>query len=506
MKNSMFKIILISIFCFITFFANSEEQFNFDVTEIEITENGNKFKGKNKGKIISNDGIVIDADEFEYNKKLNILNASGNVKINDTINEYLIFSKSITYDKENEIIFTKDNSKAISLKDNLTILAKNFKYNKSLNLIEAEGKASVKDTDKNYVLISDYIKYFRSEGKIISKDNSKFINLNDNNEIKADYFEYDIIENIIIASKDVILDNKKKNYKIFSNYITYFKNEEKFITKGETSALIHSKYKFNSKNVSFFEKKMKLISKSKTTIEDKLNIYNLSNFRFYINDEILKGENIVVNSNYKNPKSDKFYFKSAIIDLKNNDFVAKDTKIEVHKNIFNNLENDPRIKGVSSYKKGNITTINKGVFTSCKKNDNCPPWSIQASQIKHDLKKKEINYKNAVLKLYDIPILYFPKFFHPDPTVKRRSGILRPVLNNSNILGSSITLPYYHVFNDSSDLTVAPSIFDGSNKMIQNEYRKVGKNYTFKSNFGHVRDYESALLNKKKILVIFFLN
>ena len=34
-----------------------------------------------------------------------------------------------------------------------------------------------------------------------------------------------------------------------------------------------------------------------------------------------------------------------------------------------------------------LTTINKGVFTSCKKNDNCPPWSIQAKEIKHDKKK-----------------------------------------------------------------------------------------------------------------------
>ena len=29
--------------------------------------------------------------------------------------------------------------------------------------------------------------------------------------------------------------------------------------------------------------------------------------------------------------------------------------------------------------------------------------------------------RNAVLKIYDVPVLYFPKFFHPDPTVERRS-------------------------------------------------------------------------------------
>ena len=118
---------------------------------------------------------------------------------------------------------------------------------------------------------------------------------------------------------------------------------------------------------------MELNSKNKSVISDELNLYNLSSFKYLINDEILKGEGITVHSNYKLPLSDKFYFSNAIIDLKNKNFYAKDTKIELHKDIFDNSDNDPRIKGVSSIRKDNITTINKGVFTSCKKNDDCPP-------------------------------------------------------------------------------------------------------------------------------------
>ena len=41
-----------------------------------------------------------------------------------------------------------------------------------------------------------------------------------------------------------------------------------------------------------------------------------------------------------------------------------------------NSNNDPRIKGISSSSKDGITTINKGIFTSCKKTNNCAPWSI----------------------------------------------------------------------------------------------------------------------------------
>ena len=66
-------------------------------------------------------------------------------------------------------------------------------------------------------------------------------------------------------------------------------------------------------------------------------------------------------------------------------------------------------------------TLNKAVFTTCKQNDNCPPWSLSAKKIKHEKNKKQITYDSAILKIYDVPVMYFPKFFHPDPSVKRQS-------------------------------------------------------------------------------------
>ena len=44
----------------------------------------------------------------------------------------------------------------------------------------------------------------------------------------------------------------------------------------------------------------------------------------------------------------------------------------------------------------------------------------------HDNVKKTIFYDNAVVKVYDFPIFYFPKLSHPDPSVDRRSGFLVP--------------------------------------------------------------------------------
>ena len=42
----------------------------------------------------------------------------------------------------------------------------------------------------------------------------------------------------------------------------------------------------------------------------------------------------------------------------------------------------------------------------------------------HEKKNKTIYYDNAVVKIYDFPIFYFPYLSHPDPSVSRRSGFL----------------------------------------------------------------------------------
>ena len=158
MKNSLLKKILIIIFCFYTINANSSDDFSFDVTEVQILENGNKFIGTKRGIITTSDGVSVDADQFEYNKKLNLLNASGNVKIFDELNGFEIFSEKVIYKKNENIILTEGNSKAISLNDNVIIKAFSFNYNRQLNIITAKQNVSLEDKIQDYKIISDYIR------------------------------------------------------------------------------------------------------------------------------------------------------------------------------------------------------------------------------------------------------------------------------------------------------------------------------------------------------------
>ena len=491
----------------------AQEQFNFDVTEIEINEKGNKYKGLKRGTISTNDGIFIDADTFEFNKTTNILLAYGNVIIKDLTNDLIITSEDITYLRNEEKIFTKTRSKAVS-KD-ISIYADTFEYEKKLNILNANGNVIVNENIKNLILKSDDITYYKESEKLISKYRSEAIS--DGLNIKANEFEYDNILNLVNASGNVKIEDTAKDIILYTENITYLKNKEKVFTQGDTETFVEKKYNFLSKDTILLRNEMQLSSAEDATLkDDDGSVYNLSGFDYSINEKILKGNKVKITTNFKKEKSDQFFFSSGIFNLKNKKFTGKDTKILLHKTIFDKekekfleligktelnkminqdvvFENEPRLYGVSSSGDDSKTIIKKGVFTSCKKNTDCPAWSIKSQKITHDKEKRQLMYENSILNLYNVPVFYFPKFFHPDPTVKRQSGFLRPQLNRSKTLGTSLYLPYYHVISDNKDYTFKPQIFDSEIEMFQNEYRQVNKNSTFIADFGITTGYQSSL-------------
>ena len=97
MKNKILFLILFISFQNLFFLTlNANEEFIFDVTEIEILEEGKVIKGLKKGTIKTDDGIIIDSDSFLYDKRKNILKAYGNVKIKDINRNIKIFSDEIS--------------------------------------------------------------------------------------------------------------------------------------------------------------------------------------------------------------------------------------------------------------------------------------------------------------------------------------------------------------------------------------------------------------------------
>ena len=72
--------------------------------------------------------------------------------------------------------------------------------------------------------------------------------------------------------------------------------------------------------------------------------YEIGKFSYSLKNKILKGEKIFVNTKYNLPFSDKYFLKSAIFDLKNQNYLAQNIDIEFKKDLFGNKNNDPRFR------------------------------------------------------------------------------------------------------------------------------------------------------------------
>ena len=121
-----------------------------------------------------------------------------------------------------------------------------------------------------------------------------------------------------------------------------------------------------------------------------------------------------------------------------------------------------------------ITALDQAVYTACEvcDADDTPTWSLRARQAVLDEEEGMYSYRDAVLEVAGVPVLYIPFFSHPDPNSERRSGFLAPDLGTSSKLGVYYQQPYYWAISDSQDLTISPKLMANANPLLQLEYRK----------------------------------
>lgn len=125
---------------------------------------------------------------------------------------------------------------------------------------------------------------------------------------------------------------------------------------------------------------------------------------------------------------------------------------------------------------GEINELSKVVYSTCSlcaSDPTAPPlWQIRALSAVQDLEHKRIEYEDATLQMYGFPVAYFPYFWHPDPSVKRASGILVPSIGASSHIGAFTAVPYYWVLDDQSDVTITPMMTTQAGPQIDLAYRR----------------------------------
>jgi LPS-assembly protein len=125
---------------------------------------------------------------------------------------------------------------------------------------------------------------------------------------------------------------------------------------------------------------------------------------------------------------------------------------------------------------GNFTVFHNGVYTACspcKDNPLKPPeWQVKAVRIIHDQNEKMVYFEDARLEFWGHPIAWMPYFSTPDPTVKRKTGVLVPQLTSSSKYGFAVEVPYYFALAPNYDATFAPMITTRQGPLLQGEFRQ----------------------------------
>ncbi len=353
------------------------------------------------------------------------------------------------------------------MKNNLKIIILIF----IINVFQSNLFAS-----EEFVFESKSIELEKTKNLLIAKDGVT-VTTNDGLLINAKESIYDRNLKILDLIDNVKILDQIQEVQIESEKITYEKKLEKIFSDNLTKIEINNSHIINGKNITFLRNDLTIFSNEITTVKDQHgNTLKVHGFSYSLENKILKTKKL----RFLDNQSNEYKSNNSFIDLNNNEIAAKDIQIYFAEG---EMGKDARLKGSSMISKDDVTTINNGVFTTCKIRDDCPPWTFQSKEIKHDKKSQTINYKNSWLKLYDKPVFYFPKFFHPDPTVKRQSGFLIPSLINSSVNGSSIQIPYFKVISENKDFTVTPRFFFNSDVLLQGEYRQVEKNTNHSSDF-----------------------
>ena len=347
--------------------------------------------------------------------------------------------------------------------------------------LEIESKEIILNKENSTSIFKNKVKIKTIDGKIIN----------------SDFAEYN--KNLgFLKLRNNILVIDEKNNTIKADYAEYYEEKRLLNTIGFTKIITSENYIVETEDVTFDNKNKYISSNEKTVINDQNdNKIFLESFKYELKDNIFKS---LTKVKVVDVKKNIYKFSQIYIDTNKKEILGSDTKAFLNSDDFKIVpKNQPRIFANTVILKKNIKSFSKSKFTLCnyRKNDKCPPWTIQSTKMLHDSEKKTIYYDNAIIKVYDIPIFYIPKLSHPDPSVDRRSGFLTPAFYDSKNLGEGISVPYFFNFGKDKNFTLTNRFYASENPLFLGEYHQAFKNSNLLTDFGFTEGYKKNSASKK---------
>lgn len=122
-----------------------------------------------------------------------------------------------------------------------------------------------------------------------------------------------------------------------------------------------------------------------------------------------------------------------------------------------------------------VYVLENGVYRACQdcltEPGSAPIWQIRAQRITYDENAQQVRYRHARLEVGGVPVLYTPYFFHPDPSVSRKTGFLPPTYLFLDEPGIGVGVPFFWAINPSYDLTVTPTYFSDQGLLVDLRWR-----------------------------------
>jgi LPS-assembly protein len=126
--------------------------------------------------------------------------------------------------------------------------------------------------------------------------------------------------------------------------------------------------------------------------------------------------------------------------------------------------------------KGAYTVMQNGVYTACepcKDDPKKPPlWQVQAARMIHDDNEKMLYFEDARVEFFGVPLAYMPFASMPDPSVKRKSGFLFPLLTTTTQYGLGAKLSYFWAVAPNYDLTMSTTVTTKEGEVFEGVWRQ----------------------------------
>ena len=182
--------------------------------------------------------------------------------------------------------------------------------------------------------------------------------------ITAEKFEYDKLESILKITENVLVKDTLTGNLIKSNQVTLYKELNIVTSKDKTIIELDTGHIIESSNITFNRDLNKIFSEEKTLVNSLNNDkFIMSDFTFTTIDKVLASNDVQINDYQGNV----YNVKNIRYNMKTNEILGKDISLNFNNPDLKSGTNEPRLKGNSFFYKENITQINSGVFTTCKK-------------------------------------------------------------------------------------------------------------------------------------------